>query len=206
MISRIEGDLRSVEPGADELGCGSLTYTLMVPAADVERLTGLVGERVGFHTLQYLESHGQGSSFLPRLLGFASAEQRAFFELLTTVKGLGMRKALRAMKLPYQSVARAIAGKDVKMLRELPEIGRRTAETMVAELSGKIDRFLEAKPAGGEAEPGLVRDALTALSRLGEPSGRARMLIEQALVDDPSIESADDLVSAAYRARGSDET
>ena len=104
MISRIEGDLRGVEEGAVELACGSLTYTLMVPAADVERLAGLVGDRVGFHTLQYLESHGQGSSFLPRLLGFASAEQRAFFELLTTVKGLGMRKALRAMRLPYQSV------------------------------------------------------------------------------------------------------
>ena len=47
---------------------------------------------------------------------------------------------------------------------------------------------------------------MAALTRLGEPSGRARLLIEQALAEDPNLDSADELVSAAYRTRGSDET
>jgi hypothetical protein len=118
----------------------------MVPAADEPRLVPLIGHRVEFHALHYLESHGQGSSFVPRLIGFGSTEERAFFELLTTVKGLGMRKALRALRLPYQAVARAIAAEDLEVLTSLPEIGRRTAQTMVAELGGKVDRFLELKP------------------------------------------------------------
>ncbi len=48
-------------------------------------------------TFQYLESQGQGSSVIPRLVGFQSTAEREFFELFTTVKGIGNRRALRAM-------------------------------------------------------------------------------------------------------------
>ena len=156
---------------------------------------------------------GQGSSFVPRLIGFSSSEARAFFELLTTVKGLGARKALRASSLPYSSIAEAIACRDSGLLTALPEIGKRTAETIIAELSGKVDRFLDAAPAAldspGDAGPpgtGIVmRDAVAALTQLGEPKLHARQLVEQAFADDPTIETADALVAAAYRVRAGEE-
>jgi Holliday junction DNA helicase RuvA len=206
MISRIEGELLSAEAGAIELRCGAVTYTLLVPAADEPHLVPLVGHRVDFHTLHYLESQGQGASFVPRLIGFGSARERAFFELLTTVKGLGMRKALRALRLPYQTVARAIAAEDLEVLTSLPEIGQRTAQTIVAELQGKVDRFLEVKPddvpaASDLGQPAIVRDAVAALVQLGESKPQARLLIEQALAADPAAASADDLVAAAYRVK-----
>lgn len=205
MISRIEGELVGVSETGAELRCGSVTYAVLVAAADREQLARRVGERTEFHVLHYLESHGQGTSFIPRLIGFPSARARAFFELLTTVKGLGARKALRALRLPYASVAAAIDRKDVDLLRTLPEIGRRTAETIVAELSGKVDGFVELKPPGASSIPdSVVRDALAALDRLGEPAAGARRLIERALAEDPRIESADALVAAAYRLRAED--
>ena len=37
--------------------------------------------------------------------------------------------------------------------------------------------------------------------QLGESKPQARLLIEQALADDPGVSSADDLVSAAYRVK-----
>ena len=143
---------------------------------------------------------------MPRLIGFGSTEERAFFELLTTVKGLGMRKALRALRLPYQAVARAIAAEDLEVLTSLPEIGRRTAQTIVAELGGKVDRFLELKPdesaeTAESGQPIIVRDAVAVLVQLGESKPQARLLIEQVLADDPNVSSADDLVSAAYRVK-----
>ncbi|MHC4102151.1 MAG: Holliday junction branch migration protein RuvA, partial [Planctomycetota bacterium] len=139
----------------------------------------------------------------PRLIGFGSTEERAFFELLTTVKGLGMRKALRALRLPYRAVARAIATEDLEVLTSLPEIGRRTAQTIVAELGGKVDRFLELKPdeTAESGQPVIVRDAVAVLVQLGESKPQARLLIEQALADDPDVSSADDLVAAAYRVK-----
>ena len=205
MISRIEGDLVAACGGRVELRCGPLTYELLVPAGDQPRLAGLVGDRVEFHTLHFLESQTQGASYVERPIGFATADQRAFFELLTTVKGLGTRRALRALQLPYQTIAEAIVNKDIDLLISLPEIGRRTAETIVAELHGKVDRLVELKPADPSADvpqrAAMIRDAVAVLTQLGEPSLPARRLIEHALADDPSLDSADALVAAAYRVK-----
>ena len=209
MISRIAGELTAVGEGRVELRCGRVTYALLVPAADRERLASLVGRDVRFHTLHYLEGQGQGTSFIPRLIGFASADARAFFELLTTVRGLGPRKALRALRVPWQTVAEAIAERDIDLLMTLPEIGRRTAETIVAELHGKVDRFVtepsaEAAAPADDGRPSIVRDAILAMERLGEARPQARRLIEKALAGDPALGTADALVAAAYRLREGD--
>ncbi len=207
MISAIEGDLVAVNEGSILLQCGHLTYALLVSVADEEQLVGKTGRRLRVHTLHYLESQGQGTSFVPRLIAFPTADARAFFELLTTAKGLGARKALRALRLPYRTIADAIMRKDAALLTSLPEIGKRTAETIVAELNGKVDPFAVADPdEGAEPETGprgaIVRDAVAALTQLGEPKLHARRWVERALVEEPSIGSADELVAAAYRVRG----
>jgi Holliday junction DNA helicase RuvA len=202
MISRIEGELLTTSRGSVELACGDLVYELLVPAIDTQRLATMIGSRVTFHTLHYLEGQGQGTSFIPRLIGFASVEDRAFFELFTTVKGLGNRKALRALQLPFADVAGAIAARDTDVLVALPEIGKRTAESIIAELSGKVDRFIEVKSIGqsaaGQANP-LAGDAVAVLVQLGESKLHARQLVDRALAADPTIDSADALVAAAFR-------
>jgi Holliday junction DNA helicase RuvA len=209
MISRIEGTLIGVEGGRVELDCPPLTYQVLVPAADEMRYSGMIGQTILLHTLHYLEAQGQGSSFVPRLIGFRSVEDRRFFELFTTVKGLGARKALRALQLPFASVAEAIATKDQTMLVSLPEIGKRTAETIIAELHGKVDRFIEFKPdvdvGDGGGTPGgggtleLLRDAAAILIQLGESPAQARGLAERALSEAPELQSADDVVATAFR-------
>ena len=107
MISRIEGELVSAQNGRVELSCGPLTYELHIPAVDQQPLSEALGSRIEFYTLHLMVSQAQGAAFAPRLMGFRSAQQRAFFELLTTVKGLGSRKALRAMQLPHPIIAEA---------------------------------------------------------------------------------------------------
>ncbi len=214
MISRIEGELVSARDGRVELSCGPLTYEVHVPAVEQQPLSEAVGSRIELHTLHLMESQAQGAAFVPRLMGFRSAQQRAFFELLTTVKGLGSRKALRAMQLPHPIIAEAIATKDVVLLTSLPEIGKRTSETIVAQLHGKVDGFLELKPPHDATSPSdasgepsraeMIRDALAALTQLGESSIQAHRLIERALAVDSSLESADALVTAAYRLKEPD--
>ena len=99
-----------------------------------------------------------------------------------------------------------IAAEDLEVLTSLPEIGSRTAQTIVAELHGKVDRFLELKPdeataADVRGQPPIVRDATAVLVQLGESKPQARLLIEQALAAEPTAASADDLVAAAYRVK-----
>ena len=206
MISRIEGELVAVDEGSIELQCGAITYRLLVPAIDLPRLAELVGRPLQFHTLHFLEIQGQGASYMPRMIGFSSSQERSFFELLTTVKGLGRRKALRALQLPFGQLAHAIASRDVDLLVTLPEIGKRTAETIVAELKGKLDRFIEAKPDGHAADGGTAmtlnetaREAVAVLMQLGEPASQARALVERSLDADPALATPDAIVEAAFR-------
>jgi len=140
MISRIEGTLERVGEDRVLLSVGAVGYEVSIPAADVQRLQERVGEVVILHTLHYLESQGQGSSFWPRLIGFQTEVDREFFELITSVKGIGVRRALRALTIPFPRVAEAIVRKDLGTLVALPEIGRKTAETMVLELRDKVER------------------------------------------------------------------
>jgi Holliday junction DNA helicase RuvA len=215
VIASIEGELLSAEEGTALLQVGAIAYEVLVPAADVAALAGQRGATVRFVTLHYLEGQGQGSSFWPRLIGFRSAEDRDFFELFTTVKGIGVRKALRALQRPFAEVAAAIARRDEKALTALPEIGKKMAETIVVELKDKVARFTAT--ASGGMEPvaavgaavvassltGPAGDALIVLVQLGEARPVAERLVERALQVEGAKAAAEVLVAAALRLRGS---
>ena len=141
MIARIRGILEALEDGVALIGDdGSdgigLTYEVLLPGFVVGRLGGSISQPVTLHTLHFFESLNQGATLVPRLAGFMTAEDRRFFELFTTCKGIGNRKALRAMALSTEQIASGIADRDVALLQSLPEVGRRTAETIVATLHG----------------------------------------------------------------------
>ncbi len=217
MISRIEGVLVDVVDGVAEVrvaGSG-LVYEVLVPACDAGDLMMRQGKEIAFVTLHYLESQGQGSHFVPRLIGFSSREQRDFFELLTTVKGIGNRKALRAMQVSHGRMAEAIAAGDAKFLSTLPEIGKRTAESTIVELKGKLDPFLKDPSATRRAlersavvavtavATGPAADAEDVLVALGEQRAQARAKVERVLAASvgESI-GADEIVTRALRTRG----
>jgi holliday junction DNA helicase RuvA len=190
VITRLTGTLEAVDDRAAAVAVGGgVVYEVLVPAFLAERLKGQVGRAVTLTTFQYLEGQGQGTSFVPRLVGFQSAAERDFFELFTTVKGIGNRRALRAMAADPATIARAIMTKDAKALTKLPEIGKRMAETIIAELSGKVDTFLstaEVKQldpaADGEtgADP-VAEEAVMALVTLGETRTDATGMVARAL-------------------------
>jgi len=211
MIERIEGKLASIE-GAEaviEPGGWPMSLRVLLPAYLTGRLADRAGEAVEFRTLCYLEGQGQGTSFVPRLVGFATAAERRFFELFTTVKGVGSRKALRAMAAEPAVIARAIAGRDAKALVALPEIGKRLAETIIAELDGKVASFLstaelddalevaQRAPAGGLTGSGS--EAMAALMALGESPESAERMVRAAMAIEPKPGTTDELIQAAYR-------
>jgi Holliday junction DNA helicase RuvA len=215
MISHLSGTLVAIEDGAAHVRAGELTYEVLVPAADSMALAARIGQPVSFHTLHYLEGQGQGASFWPRLIGFQAPADRAFFELFTTVKGIGNRKALRAMQVSHGRMAEAIAAGDAKFLATLPEIGKRTAESTIVELKGKLDPFLADPAAARRAEHaasiaavaalpvGPAADAEEVLVALGEQRPHARAKIERVLAGASGASlSADEIVTRALRTRG----
>ena len=220
MIARIEGTLEELADGVAEIRVGGgvggggagIVHEVLVPACDVGDLLARVGQHVSLFTLHYLESHGQGSHFVPRLIGFQSREARAFFGLLTTVKGIGNRKALRAMQVAHGRMAEAIASGDARFLSSLPEIGKRTAESAIVELKGKLDAFVKPKgaavglPTPMQVAPlptGPAADAEEILVSLGEPRPQARTRIERVLAAAGGAAiGPDEIVTRALRTRG----
>jgi len=203
LIIRLDGILDSVRDGRAQLRAGSIVYELFIPACDEMALATIVGQQTSFHTLHYLESQGQGASYVPRLVGFSSPADRTFFEMLTSVKGLGVRKTLRTMQLPAATIAEAIASGDTDLLRSLPEIGKKTADTIVLELKDRVTALALAVPRTRRDDPAaaLVSDAATVLVQLGETAMSARSLVERVLAADPEISTADALVTASLRLR-----
>lgn len=217
MLHRIRGtlvELHGATAIVAPIGDEAREVEVMLPAYFANRLAASEGSAIELTTIEYLESHGQGSSFIPRLIGFPDIEARRFFELFTTVKGVGMRKALRAMAASPAELAGAVNEKDAKFLQSMPELGKRSSETVIAELGGKVDAFLrevstggatagaemEAKPTSRlESEP--AQRAVTALVRLGETESDARKLVEHVLESDETLEDADAILASCFEAR-----
>jgi len=207
VIAAIEGELISVGGQSALIRSGAMTYEVLIPAADAPALAGVIGSNVNFVTLHYLESQGQGSSFWPRLIGFQSVSDRDFFELLTSVKGIGNRKALRALQRSFADIAAMIEQKDFAALQSLPEIGRKTAETIVVELKDKVARFTlgatnPARSTGTAKLSGAVADAVVVLMQLGESRVVAERLAERAALVVGKSAAAEAIVAAALQLKG----
>jgi Holliday junction DNA helicase RuvA len=203
VITRIRGELAELTERTALVHVEAITYELLIPAANVPELLGKIGQSIEFFTLYYFEGQSQGSSFLPRLIGFSSERDRAFFELFTTVKGIGNRKALRALVRPFAETAAAIANRNAKALTEMPEIGKRSAETIIAELHGKVDLFVGEIGSTIEVTmPSFSEDAIAMLVQLGETKRDAKRLVKLAFNTDPDIETADQLVQTSFQLKG----
>jgi Holliday junction DNA helicase RuvA len=179
-----------------------------VPAADVPFLSAGIDQTVTFYTLMYFEGDAGGGSMEPRLLGFLRPEDKRFFEKFITVKGIGPKKALKAFIFPASDIAAAIENKDARFLVQLPAIGKRMAEQIVAELSGKVQEFVLAgverrsgpAPRGGKHTP-LEEDAIQALMALGERRETAESLLERAKSGNESFKTAESLIREMFRLR-----
>lgn len=182
-----------------------LTYQVLVPGFLAERLVEQRTHTVTFATLEYLEPVGGGTSFTPRLVGFETPEQRRFLELLTTCKGMGTRKALRCMTVDPRDIASMIATGDTKGLQKLPEIGKRLAETIVAELRDKVAdaawlgivETVESKPALSSLS-GPWGESVSALMALGQSQADAEEMVRRVRGKQPDLDSPDAIVAAAF--------
>lgn len=217
--------LESVDDGAAMVRLpAGVCLEVLLPDFAVSRLRGTIGQPVTLHTLFYLEQQSQGTTITPRLAGFLTERDRRFFQLFITVKGVGHRKALRAMAIPVDRLAAAIADRDAATLQSLPEIGKRSAETIVVTLKEKVDPFLETLPTGkspastraGTATGGdaaaeesvevgptgeLARDALHVLLQLGENRVDALQRIDRVLSDEDPPKTSAEVVAAVYQTR-----
>lgn len=103
------------------------------------------------------------------LFGFVDDDERATFETVQTVSGIGPRLALAMLAVhDPESLRLAIATDDLTALRKVPGVGLKGAQRMVLELKGKLGApaafpgSTGSRPAD-EGWQAQVRDALVGL-------------------------------------------
>ncbi len=203
MISAITGSLQRVGQDRVHLACGPLLYEILVPASDIGQLKSLTNTEITLHTIFDLEGDPTRGGLTPRLIGFLRQEDKQFFQLFITVKGIGPKRALRALVQPTGQIAAAIEAKDSRFLVELPEIGKRMAELIVAELAGKAGAFALAgsAPAPISAHSTDESEAIDAAIQLGIPRVEAERLLERSRQVSPTTKSAESLLREMLRLR-----
>lgn len=205
MIVRMQGSLAEVSEESVILERDGLAYEVLVPSYALAELAASRGGTVTLHTLEYYEGSAAGGNLTPRLIGFLHAEDRAFFKLFLTVKGIGVRKALRALAAPASSIAADIESSDAPALAHLPGIGRRMAEQIIAELKGKVAEHALARnnqPTASARFSSEQRDAIEILTAWGEGRADAERWVARAGQLHSDIRNAEAWVKAAYRVKG----
>jgi len=144
------------------------------------------------------------------LYGFADEDERAVFNLVLTVSGVGPRLALAMLTIHTpDGLRRAVGGGDLVALTKVPGIGKKGAERIVLELRDKIG-MPSGATSSAASRPAVadwtaqVRDALVGLGWSSKQADDAveavRPTVTQTEVADGSDVSA--LLRAALRELG----
>ncbi|MBN2511609.1 MAG: hypothetical protein JXB18_01600 [Sedimentisphaerales bacterium] len=204
MIVQIEGKLVSLDEASCWVQVGAVCYELMLPGYAVNRLSGQAGSTVTLCTMEYYEGTLGGGNLVPRMVGFLTKEDRDFFDIYTSVKGMGIKKGLKSLAMPIERIAGAIESGDEKMLATLPGVGKKMAQMMIAELKGKLTAFAVETQTEGQPRAAFATfqtEALEILIAWGEKRAEAMELIELTCRRHPEIKTAEQLVPLAYRVK-----
>jgi holliday junction DNA helicase RuvA len=197
MIAKLTGKLDSWGVGHAVIDVAGVGYLVEASARTLAAI-GIVGDSVVVHTEMLV---GEG---FQRLIGFASAEERDWFRLLTGVQGVGGKVALAILSaLEPAEVQRAIAAGDAAMIARANGVGPKLAQRICNELRDKAGMVptgpLSAGGGIAVGGAGAQADALAALASLGFKPGEASTAVAAADAELGAGATLDALVRLALR-------
>jgi holliday junction DNA helicase RuvA len=132
VIAQISGQVLQVGPTSAVIEVGGLGILALCTPNTVAGLR--IGERTTLATALIVREDSL------TLYGFASTDEREFFELLLTASGVGPKLAQAALAvLAPDELRAAITTENLVQLCKVPGIGRKGAQRIVIELKDKIN-------------------------------------------------------------------
>lgn len=196
MIAMLRGRVSSVDGDQVTVDVGGVGYAVQCHLRTAVALHGSSGEVT-------LHIHTSVSADAIRLYGFVSAEELRLFRLLIAVERIGPKAALGILgRADLVTLVSALRSGDAAMVATVPGIGVKTAERVVLELRGKLDRLAlpgdTATPAAAAAEE-AIRAAVDGLATMGFREAAARDAVRAAVRDGAEPLDVAALVAAALR-------
>ena len=164
MIAHLRGRIFTKHPNRVVVDVNGVGYDVFVPLSTYYGL-GDAGAEVS------LKIHTHVREDALTLYGFATGLEQELFERLISVSGIGPKVALSVLSgIEPNELIRAVELKDVTRLTSIPGVGKKTAERIVLELTGRLP-LSRAGAAAAEEMPsgpaGVRDDVLSALVNLG---------------------------------------
>jgi Holliday junction DNA helicase RuvA len=158
MIATLEGTLEYRGTDSVIINVGGIGFQAHVPSSTLSQL-GAIGDKISLYTHLHVKEDNIS------LYGFASGEELTLFKSLISVSGIGPKAALALLSaLDPKQLAMAITSGNVDLISQVPGIGKKTADRLVIELRGKLER--EWKEVALPLAPENA-DAIAALTSLG---------------------------------------
>lgn len=208
MISHIDGILKKKNPDEPsvEVDVNGIWYEIGLPVFVWRTFEGIeLGAEISLETFYYVAERQP----IPKLVGFRREVERDFFKKFIDVPRVGPSTATRALIYSVSTIAWWIENSDIASIKRLPGIGGRTAETIVAQLKGKVyaeailedEHFDSPEPT---APPPTLDDVQTevvdGLVQLGWQRREASRVVEE-IVRNQALESAEDIIRAVFALR-----
>jgi Holliday junction DNA helicase RuvA len=163
MIGLLQGTVESVESDSVLIEVGGVGYEVHMPSGDAATLRA--------HHDVTVFTHLSVSQDNIALFGFLTKTSKTLFLQLQKVSGVGPKAALSLISaLPPESLLKAITNQDVTALTKAPGIGKKGAQKIILELSGKMAALESSKSTGPTyTQQGLVftQEVIDGLVSLG---------------------------------------
>ena len=178
MIAHLRGTLLEKHPNLVIVDTGGVGYEVIIPVSAYSSLP-----ETGSQVQLYIHTHVREDALA--LFGFISAADKALFEKLITVSGIGPKLAVTALGgLTAPDLSAAIREGSVDQLVRIPGVGKKTAERMVLELRDKIDLIpgaARAAAAGARSAFNTTEeDVISALANFGASRAAAEAAVTKA--------------------------
>ena len=179
MIAQLRGTLAEKHPNQVLLDVNGVGYEVYIPVSTYSALPG-----TGAQVTLRIHTHVREDALI--LFGFHSADEKALFEKLISVSGVGPKLGITVLSgLATPDLITAIRSSQVERLVRIPGVGKKTAERLVLELKDKLEGI--GGPAAAAASPERAQpltdaesDALSALINLGCTRANAEIAIRKA--------------------------
>ena len=175
MIAFLKGRLAAKTESAVVIDVGGVGYAVGMSAHSLSSMPA-VGEAVQIYTYLLVREDAL------TLYGFANMAEKALFERLISVSGVGPKVALAALSsYTTEALSNAIIASDTTAVSRIPGIGKKTAQRIILELPGTLESASQQQDnlfAAGNAQ--AVKAATEDLLAMGFSSAEAEVALKGA--------------------------
>lgn len=195
MIDYISGKIEELTPTRVVIDNHGIGYSIEISLQTFAALENKTEAKV------YIYHHIQSSSDVEMFYGFGDKDERALFELLISVSGVGVNTARVILSsFSADEFRSAILSENVSAIKSVKGIGLKTAQRMILELKDKIS-----KGEGSSSDVLFVSDrnalmdeAAAALQMLGFAKANVNKVLQQLISSNPNLK-VEDLIKKALQ-------